>query len=140
MKKKAGTLIRMMRHRIFVYFLAKRKDLASCCFRMKMLCRKAYSIVSVISTLAVFSAFFLFCIGKIGLETRSDDDLIMYSILQQIPETLSISDITTYDIHGFGNESIIVLAESKEFSKENKGIANQLLVFDQINNDFLSRV
>lgn len=122
------------------YFVTKIKSLPSHAFKVKVVCKKIYGVVSVISTLAIFSAVLLFFIGKLGLETASDDDLIMRNIKKQVPDNLSISSIITYDIHGFGNESIIVLASSEISSEQNKGIANQFLVFDKINNDFLNRV
>lgn len=98
-----------------------------------------YHIISVISTLSIFTAFLLFAIGKIGLEKSSDDDLIMQSIKKQVPENLEILDISVQDIHGFGNESLIVLATDLTFSNEDQ-LANQMLIFDKVENDVLNRI
>lgn len=100
--------------------------------------KQIYSVISVISTLTIFTAFILFLIGKVGLASSSDDDLIMRDIKKQIPDNLMITSITPQDIHGFGNDSLIVLAS--EYGRDVKGSANQLLVFDKVENDVLNRV
>ena len=69
-------------------------------------------VISVISTLTIFSAVLLFAIGQLGLESSCDDDLIMHNIKKQIPDNLEITSITTQDIHGFGNNSPLDLASS----------------------------
>lgn len=106
---------------------------------VKSLISKIYKVLSVISTLTIFSALLLFCIGRLGLETSSDDDLIMRDIESQISDTLNITSITTTDIHGFGNNSIIVLAAS-DYIENDTSIANQLFIFDKIENNVLNQV
>lgn len=112
--------------------------------RLLAILRRIYQVAGVISTLTIFTAVVLFIAGKMGLETASDDDLIMRDIRKQIPENLTIADITVEDIHGFGNESLIVLADDKdryydEDSRNSKS-ANQLLVFDKVENSILNQV
>lgn len=105
--------------------------------------KNIYVLISVISTLTIFSAFILFLFGKMGIETSSDDDLIMRDIKNQISDNLTISSITTVDIHGFGNDSIIVLAADDymyDYSDGDGIVANQLFVFDKIGNEFLNNV
>ncbi len=94
-----------------------------------------YSIISVISTLAIFSALVIFLIGKTKLGNVCDDDLTMQRIKKQLPDNLTISDIYMEDIHGLGNDSIIVLAVDNEESE----IANKFLIFDKIENDILNQ-
>lgn len=93
--------------------------------------------------MTIFSALILFCIGRLGIERTSDDDLIMRNINAQLSDTVKISSITTSDIHGFGNDSIIVLAENEYIGSENLGndtiTANQLFIFDKIENDLLNK-
>jgi len=101
--------------------------------------KKIYAIISVISTLTIFSAMMLFLIGKMGLETSSDDDLIMRDIKRQMPNNLSIASIRMEDIHGFGNDSIIVLAD-EGMGTEERAVANQILIFDKVENDVLNQI
>lgn len=94
-----------------------------------------YSIVSVISTLTIFSALIIFLIGKTRAGKICDDDLTMQRIKSQMPDNLTISDIHIDDIHGLGSDSMIVFAVDKN---ENQ-IANQLLIFDKVENDILNQ-
>ena len=100
--------------------------------------KKTYMVISVFSTLTIFSAVLLFAIGQLGLESSCDDDLIMHNIEKQIPDNLEITSITTQDIHGFGNDSLIVLAANANTEKGSS--ANQLLVFDKVDNGVLNQI
>jgi len=108
--------------------------------KIKLSFKTIYSIISIISTLAVFSAIILFFVGELGLENSSDDDLIMRDISKQIPNNLAIASISMLDIHGFGNDSIIVLADDGNFAQEGRTIANQILIFDKVENDILNQI
>ena len=107
--------------------------------RVKHVLKKVYSIISIISTLAVFGAIILFVIGRIGMVKMSDDDLIMNEIVSQMPDNLEINSIEQIDIHGLGNESIIVSASDKKYPNEDP-VANQILIFDKIENNFLNQM
>lgn len=112
---------------------------------MKKIVCEVYRIISAISTLAILSAVALFFLGRPTIGNNCDDDLIMKRIKAQIPDNLTISKIYMQDIHGFGNESIIVLAysnyvEDSEGSGQSLTTANQLLIFDKIDNSILNRV
>ena len=100
--------------------------------------KKLYMIISVISTLTIFSAVLLFAVGQLGLESSCDDDLIMQNIKKQIPDNLEISSITTQDIHGFGNDSLVVLVANA--NTEDGSSANQLLIFDKVDNGVLNQI
>lgn len=101
-----------------------------------MSCIKAiYSIIEVLSTLTIFSTLIIFVIGKTRFGNVNDDDLTMHRIQSQIPDNLTISDIRLEDIHGLGNDSIIVLAVDDEEAQ----IANQILIFDKVDNDILNQ-
>lgn len=104
--------------------------------QIKSIGKLVYSIISIISTLAVFSAVLLYAFGKIGGGALSDDALIMKNIREQMPENLGINSIHMEDIHGFGNESMIVLASDDVGDKTN----NQLLIFDTVNNSILQKI
>lgn len=64
--------------------------------------------------MAIFSTFIIFLIGKTELGDVCDDNLTMQRIKNQLPSNLAISDIRIEDIHGLGNDSIIVLAVDDE--------------------------
>lgn len=98
--------------------------------------KKFYTFISVLSTLTVFSAIFLFIIGQVGLGSSCDDDLIMRDIKKQIPNNLKITSMTMQDIHGFNNDSIVVLAANEHGGSS----ANQLLIFDKIDNGILNQI
>ena len=88
------------------------------------------------STLTIFSALIFFIIGKTKLGNINDDDLTMHRIRSQLPDNLTISDIHLEDIHSLGNDSMIVLAVDDNMSE----IANQLLIFDKVDNNILNQV
>lgn len=96
--------------------------------------KKSLSIVSFLS-LTIVTGIGIFIIGRIGIGNVSDDDLIMQNIKKQLPENLIISNIYLEDIHGFGNNSIIILAVNNEKSQ----LANQLLIYDKIDNNILNQ-
>jgi len=98
--------------------------------------KKIYALISVISTLTIFSAVFLFMIGQAGLESSCDDDLIMCDVKKQIPDNLAITSITIQDIHGFNNDSLVVLAADDDGGSS----ANQLLIFDKVDNGILNQI
>lgn len=102
--------------------------------------KKTYAVVSAITTLAVFVLLILLCAGAVG-GGKSSDDLIMREIKGQVSPELRIVSITRQDIHGFGNDSIVVLAAAEHQSMEDEdAITNQLLVFDRAENDLRNRL
>jgi hypothetical protein len=102
---------------------------------IKIAVKRVYSIITVLSTLTIFSAL-LFIVGKTGFGVSCDDDLIMKNIQSQVPDNLIISNIYVQDIHGFKNDSIIVLTTNDNGTK----IANQLIIYDKINNYILNKL
>lgn len=107
-------------------------------FKMKWVYfEKTYKFIELLSNLTIFSALVLFLIGKFVVRNICDDDLTMQRIQDQIPDNLSILNIYMEDIHGFGNESIIILASDSDVGNE---IANQLLIFDKVDNGILNKI
>ena len=99
-----------------------------------------YAVISVITTLAVFCLLILLCAESLR-GGESGDDLIMREIKRQVSPDLRIVSITAQDIHGFGNDSIVVLAAAERQGTEEEGrINNQLLVFDRAGNDLRDRL
>lgn len=102
-----------------------------------------YSAISVVSTLTVFSALILFVLGKTGMAASCDDDLIMQNIMSQLPSDSEIQDIKMLDIHGFGNQSIIVIADRKSdyiyYDPDHRKPRHKLFIFDQIENSVLNQ-
>lgn len=99
--------------------------------------KRLYSIISLISTLTVLTGVILFLCGKWLFGDVCDDDLTMQRIKKQMPDNLTITDIYMEDIHGVGNESMIVLASNSDVGNR---IANQLLIFDKVENDILNQI
>lgn len=113
-----------------------RRIFMSVAVKIKTFLKGIYSVISVLSTLTIFTSLVLFLVGRLGFNNICDDDLIMQQIKNQLPDNLTISDIYIENIHGLENESIIVLASDGEGHQ----IANQLLIFDKIENDILNRI
>lgn len=59
----------------------------------------------------------------------------MQRIKKQLPDGLEISDIYMEDIHGLGNDTMVVLAVNNDGGKN----ANQFLIFDKVDNDILNQ-
>ena len=94
-------------------------------------------VVEVIEKSSVLAVFFLYIFGKILVGDLCDDDLTMNRIKEQLPSNLTISSIHREDLHGFGNESIIVLAADRDMGEK---VANQLLILDKVDNDILNKI
>lgn len=117
---------------IFCY-VSKRIRTALEKLRGAQLAKKLYGIVSVISTLSIFAGILLYVFGKLTSNNQSDNDLIMNQIRNEVGEANIIS-IDVADIHGFGNNSIIITAIN-DYSSNGVG---ELLILDVINNRLLS--
>ena len=102
-------------------------------FIEKHLITKIYNIISVLATLTIFSGLILFLYGKIVKSNQSDNDLIMKQIKKEVKEEEVIS-LNVADIHGFGNNSIIVT--TTEDSGTGLG-SNKLLILDSVDNEIL---
>lgn len=102
----------------------------------KKLVHITYQIISVISTLAVFTGAMYFVIGKITNNNQSDNDLIMRQIKADIGENQQIINIEVEDIHGFGNDSIIVTTANENIDA--KGDSNKLIILESVENEILN--
>lgn len=102
-------------------------------FNEKRILRRTYNVISVLSTLTVFSGLLLFLYGNIVKSNQSDNDLIMKQIKKEVQND-SIVSLNIADIHGFGNNSIIVTT-CNELSEKNNN--NNLLILDSIDNEIL---
>lgn len=96
---------------------------------------KLYNIISILSTLLIFSGIIWYAYGHIVKNNQSDNDLIMDQIKEEIGEDKIIA-IDGADIHGFGSNSIIVTTHSAELGL-NQPDNNNLLILDSINNELL---
>lgn len=107
---------------------------------IKKFLSRVYSIISIVSTLLIFSGIIVYIYGHIINDNKSDNNLIMNQIREEIGEDVIIT-IDTVDIHGFGNNSIIVATrDDNELAihpKNKNAYNNNLLIFDSINNEFL---
>ena len=105
-------------------------------FNLKKIVHTMYQIVSVISTLAIFTGALYFVIGKVTNNNQSDNDLIMKQIKADIGENQQIINIEVADIHGFGNDSIIVTTANGNMS--NEGDNNKLVILESVENEILN--
>lgn len=96
--------------------------------------KNVYGIISVLSTITIFSGLVLFLYGRVVRNNISDNDLIMNQIKDEIG-SYDIFSITTADIHGFGNDSIIITAGSNDITV--KTAENKLLILDSLENEIL---
>lgn len=79
----------------------------------------------------------LFAYGKISGDNRSDNDLLKKQIDENIGNG-KITSILKEDLHGFGNDSIIVTIDNQEFLSQD--IQNKILIMDTIQNEILSKM
>lgn len=97
---------------------------------------KIYKFIEIISTLTIFSGLIIYTYGHIVKNNKSDNDLIMKQIYKEV-EKDGIISISVADIHGFGNDSIIVTTSNAGLvTYEEKG-NNNLLILDVTENEIL---
>lgn len=98
-----------------------------------------YRIVSVISTLAIFSGSIIYIYGMISNNNMSDNDLIMRQINEELENGERIESITTDDIHGFGKNSIIVT--SSNFPQKYGENSNaRFIIMETVENEILNNM
>ncbi len=102
---------------------------------LKKFFKRVYNFTSVVSTFSVFFGVVLFFIGKITSNNQSDNDLIMQQVRNEVGDA-TITSIYVADIHGFGNDSIVVTA-SEENIINGQG---ELIILDSVNNKILSEM
>ncbi len=100
---------------------------------MKKILWKMYQVISVISTLTIFTGVIYFVSGKVTSNNQSDNDLIMLQIKEEICENQEIINIEAVDIHGFGNNSIIVTTGNDGGDEDN----NRLIILESVENEIL---
>lgn len=115
---------------------------------LKQVLKTTYQFISIISTFSIMFGLILFFYGRFTLFNKTDDDLIIESIKKGLGD-YSIEQIIRADLHGLGNESIIVVAETGNYIDFPEGTypegvsvqpRSKLLFYDQINNSFLQSV
>lgn len=95
--------------------------------------------MGVISTLAIFFGLIIYIYGHIVTNNQSDNDLIM----NQINEAVSgeeILAINATDIHGFGNNSIIVTTSNADMVSYGEEYSNNLVILDITENEVLRKM
>lgn len=126
----------------------KKLDISNELRSLKHILKTIYQIISVVSTLSIMFGIILFFYGRITLFNKTDDDLIIERIKGNLGD-YNIRQILKCDLHGLGNESIIVVAETSNYvdypeDTYPEGISIQprskLLFYDQIRNSFLQSV
>lgn len=106
-------------------------------FKSKQIAKKIYEAISIISTLTIFTGLICFILGKITNNNQSDNDLVMQQIKNEICEDERIVNVETADIHGFGNNSIIVTACNAGNAKWEDDSNNSVIIMDIVENEML---
>lgn len=97
--------------------------------------KRLYDVASAISTISIFLGIVLFFIGKVTSNNQSDNDLIMSQVRKEVGDA-TITSINIADIHGFGNDSIVVTA-GEETTMDGQG---ELIILDSVNNKVLNEM
>ena len=100
--------------------------------------KKIYRIIEIVYTLSFFLFLVYFVIGCFIHDNRSDNDLIMKQIKEEISKSGEITSIIVDDIHGFGNNSIIATTRTIDYDI---GVeTNKLVILDLVENQFLHNI
>lgn len=99
--------------------------------------KRILKIIINIFSYSFILGLLLFAYGKISGDNRSDNDLLRKQIDENKGEG-KITSILREDIHGFGNDSIIVTIGNQEFMSQN--IQNKLIIMDTVQNDILRKM
>lgn len=113
--------------------IKKYKSKISFYIKQKLL-KNIFSILNKISSLAIVGILMLYIIGVVFNISIVKDDIVYNDIKKQIPKNSFISEVVSADIHGLGNNSIIVLVSTDVSNDSNP---NELLIFDEVGNTFL---
>ncbi len=104
--------------------------------KIKIFWGKLYEWISVFSTLSIFGGLAIFIYGRFAKNNQSDNDLIMQQIIDEVAGEEIIS-INVEDIHGFGNNSIIVSSCNRSRDYYDEYPSNNLLILDLTENEIL---
>ena len=102
----------------------------------KYVIKKIYGFISVISTISIFSVFLCAFIGFFLTETTSDNDILLKQITKQLDKGEKIRAIRAVDIHGYGDDTIIVITDNEEITRSK----NRVLILEKLTNGFLSKL
>lgn len=97
--------------------------------------KKILKIIMDIFSYSFIFTLLLFAYGKISGDNRSDNDLLKKQIDENVGNG-KITSILKEDLHGFGNDSIIVTIGNQEFLSQD--IQNKILIMDTVQNEILS--
>ena len=100
--------------------------------------KRIYSVISVLSTLTILLGGIYYLWGHLTNNNQSDNDLLMRQIKAEMSDNERMIDMENADIHGFGNNSIIVTtgnAGKVEWREENK---NNFIIMDSVQNKILN--
>ena len=107
--------------------------------KMKIVLEMIYKVVSVVSTLTIFSGLIIYIYGHLVKNNQSDNDLIMDQITEEVNGE-DIIGINVADIHGFGNNSIIVTTSNVDMVSYGEEYSNNLVILDITENEVLRKM
>lgn len=103
---------------------------------LKKFIKKAYLVITVISTLSVFSVFLYASIGLFYRNTKSDNDIILEQVYNKLEEGEQIEAVKFVDLHGMGDESIVLVTGGSDGRNE----MNRVLILEKLTNGFFSKI
>lgn len=99
--------------------------------------KPTFNLIKKIVSSTVLGALTLYAIGFFfGINTTTDD-LISRDIKAQIPKEAIILETLSVDLHGYGNNSIVVAIGDKNHGYSENPTANEVFIFDAVDSDFL---
>lgn len=105
--------------------------------KLKKCLKGLYGVASVVSTLTIFLGGLYYLVGQITNNNQSDNDLIMQQIKDEICDDEQIVNMENVDIHGFGNNSIIVTSCNAGNVKWDGEDKNKFVIMDSVENEIL---
>lgn len=104
-----------------------------------ILLEKLSDKMSVVSTLAIVFGLIIYIYGHVVTNNQSDNDLIMNQINDAVGGE-EIAAINVVDIHGFGNNSIIVTTSNVDMVSYGEEHSNNLVILDITENEVLHKM
>lgn len=101
------------------------------------LLKKILKIIINIFSYSFTLGLLLFAYGQFSGDNRSDGDLLKKQIDENKGEG-KITSILKEDIHGFGDDSIIVTIGNRQFVSQD--IQNRIIIIDTVQNDILRKM
>lgn len=96
-------------------------------------------VIQQLSGYTIIISLVLYSVGHISGMRITTDDMIWDDIKGQIPENAQILEAFSSDLHGYGNNSIIIAIGDKKRTDlgQESQVPNEVLILDNVESDFL---